>query len=105
MSQDFYSKAAELTSQRRSFAVATVVRVEGSSRPIWARIQWASGKSLSSPSATRSKRASNPALTRLFSAAAFGDWDNLVSITFHETRCTLRPVHIPAHLTPGVFLF
>lgn len=31
MSQDFYSKAAELTSQRRSFAVATVVRVEGSS--------------------------------------------------------------------------
>src|SRR6267154_446790 len=31
MSQDFYSKAADLTSQRRSFAVATVVRVEGSS--------------------------------------------------------------------------
>ena len=31
MSSDLYSKAAELTSLRRAFAVATVVRVEGSS--------------------------------------------------------------------------
>jgi len=31
MSSDFYSRAAELTSQGKSFAIATVVRVEGSS--------------------------------------------------------------------------
>lgn len=31
MSSDFYSRAAELTAQRRPFAIATVVRVEGSS--------------------------------------------------------------------------